>query len=591
MFEQFAIGAVILAALVLFVVNVIRYDIVAMLALLAAVLLGLVPAENAFEGFGNPAVITVAAVLVISRALWSAGVVDALGTLLSRVGEGRMAQLVALTGVTAVCSAFISNTGTMAIVIPAALYLARRSGNSPSMLLMPMAFGSLLGGIVTLVGTPPNILIASFRRQLGEGDAFGMFDFSLVGLPLAVAGLVFIWLFGRLLTPNREGQGTREQLYQIEDYLIELRVKDGSNFDGKTFSELRDSIDGEMVFIGLVRDEQHYALPRASRILRQADVLVLEADTDTVQELMDKAGLELASESDNAERFMKSDEAMVTECVVNSGSRLVGRNAAGLDLRRRHGLNLLAVSRQGSRLRSRLKSIRLRVGDILLLQGETNDLENFIERFGCLPLAERSLRIGKPRQIWLALGLFAAAIAVTIMGWLTVPVAFVACVAAMVLARVISPQELYDGIDWPIIVLLGATIPLGGALENSGAAASIAGGLLDAGQGLPAWVALGLLMIVTMGISNVINNAAATVLMVPIAVSLAQGLNAAIDPFLMAVAIAASLPFLTPIGHQSNVLVMGPGGYHFGDYWRLGLPLSLLMIVLSVPLILWAWPV
>lgn len=589
MVDQLIVGAIIVGALILFVWNYWRYDVVAMMALLAAALTGVVPADQVFSGFGNPAVITVAAVLVISYALWSAGVVDMLASLLGKAGNRPLLQLIALTGVTTFCSAFISNTGTMAIMIPVALQLTRKSGQSPSLMLMPMAFGSLLGGCITLIGTPPNIIIANYRR-LAVGEPFGMFDFTPVGLTLAAAGLLFMWGLSRFLVPVRKGQGTREELYDIASYLTEVYVPEGSPFVEKTVRELEQALDADIFIVGMVRGERRLPAPAAQEVLRTNDVLIVETDAESMKALLDKTKLELNADEELAERFLTSDEISVLEGIVAPDSRLIGRTAAEMSLRRRYGANLLAVSRQGHRLKSRLSRIRLRAGDVLLLQGDTELLAGVFERLGCLPLAERSLRIGKPTRVLLAVGLFAAAIGTTVLGWTTVPVAFTACAGIMLFVGMVNLRELYDAIDWPIIVLLGATIPLGIALENTGTAQLVADTLLGLGADLPPAAAIAILLAGTMLLSNVVNNAAAAVLMAPIAISLARGLGVAVDPLLMAVAIGGALPFLTPIGHQSNVLVIGPGGYSFGDYWKLGLPLSLLTFVLAVPLILFAWP-
>jgi di/tricarboxylate transporter len=589
LFEQIVILVVIVAALVLFAVDYWRYDVVSMMALLVVAIAGLVPPERVFLGFGHPAVITVVAVLVISHGLWSAGTVDALAGQLGRIGKHPFLQLVTLTGAVTVASGFMNNVGAMAIMIPVALRIARRSGIGPSRLLMPMAFSSLFGGCLTLIGTPPNIIIASFRRE-EAGEPFTMFDFLPVGATLAVAGLLFLWSFSWRLVPVRKGQGSREQLYEIEAYLTEVCVPAESAFVDRTVLELEEAIDADVVIVGLVRGNRRLPAPPAQELLRPNDTLIVEGDAESLKTLVDTAKLRLAADEELAERFLTSDEVSIVEGVVGPDSGLLGRTSAGIDLRRRYGVNLLAVSRQGHRLKSRLSRIRFRAGDILLLQGDSQTIVEVVQRLGCLPLAERDLRIGKPTHALTAAAIFVAAIVLSAAGWVPVPVAFVTAAGAMVMTGLLPLREVYERVDWPIVVLLGALIPVGEAFETTGGAATVARIFLATGQWMPEYGTLAVLLLGTMLLSNIINNAAAVVLMAPIGIGIASSLGASVDPFLMSVAIGAALPFLTPIGHQSNLLVMGPGGYAFGDYWRLGLPLSLLVVAVSVPVLLVVWP-
>jgi di/tricarboxylate transporter len=589
MLDQWLIGIILLAMLALFVIDKWRYDLVAMMALLSAAVLGLVPAAEVFSGFGNAAVITVAAVLIISHALWRSGVVDALAAGMKKVGDKRWIQMIALTSVTTVCSAFISNTGTMAIMIPVALQLARASGNNPSKLLMPMAFGSLLGGTITMVGTPPNIIIADIRRE-AMGESFGIFEFTPVGLSIAVAGLLFMWFLSHWLVPEKSGKSKSASLYDVSSYLTELYVPKESGFIGETLYELENRTEDDFVIVALQRGEKRWSAPARYLRLRAEDVLIVEANAETIQQVIDGTGLELNAEEDIDDRFLKSDDITVIEGIVGHDSRLIGRSAADIKLRSRYGINVLGVAREGQKLGTALGNIRFKPGDVLLLQGDAETLTDVFQRFGCFPLAQRSLRIGSSKKLALPLGIFAATILSAALGLLSVPVAFALAAGLMVITNILPLRELYDAIDWPIIVLLGATIPLGSALERSGAADTIANGVLYISSGAPEFLAVGLLLVVTMLLSNIVNNAAAAVLMAPIGISMAGSFGANIDPFLMAVAIGAAVPFLTPIGHQSNILVMGPGGYNFSDYWRLGLPLSLVVAAVALVVILLVWP-
>ena len=589
MLDQWLIGGILIAMLILLVLDKWRYDLVAMMALLTAAVLGLVPSSEVFSGFGNAAVITVAAVLIISQALWRSGVVDALAGWMKNIGSNGFLQLVALTSVTTVCSAFISNTGTMAIMIPVALQLAQNSGNNPSKLLMPMAFGSLLGGAITMVGTPPNIIISDIRRDT-VGDAFGIFDFTPVGLGIAVAGLLFMWLLSQWLVPAKSGRSKSQSLYDVSSYLTELYVPEKSSFIGETLFELENRSEDDFVIVALQRGEQRWSAPARYLRLKADDVLIVEANAETIQQVIDGTGLELNADEEIDDRFLKSDDITVLEGIVGHDSRLIGRSAGDIRLRSRYGINVLGVARQGQKLGTVLANIRFKPGDVLLLQGDAETLNDVFQRFGCFPLAQRSLRIGSTKKLLLPLGIFVSTIVAAALGLLSVPVAFSLAAGLMVLTNILPLRELYDSIDWPIIVLLGATIPLGNALERSGAADTIANAVLALGDGSPEFIAVGLLLLVTLILSNIVNNAAAAVLMAPIGISMANSFGASIDPFLMAVAIGAAVPFLTPIGHQSNILVMGPGGYSFSDYWKLGLPLSLLVCAVALVLIMWVWP-
>ncbi len=595
--DQWIVFVILGLTLGLFVWNRLRFDIVAMLALLAVAVTGLVPPDQVFEGFGHPAVITVAAVLVISQGLVNGGVVDAVARLLARVGRNATLQVVTLTLVVALCSGFINNVGALALLMPVAVWMSRQAGRSPSLLLMPLAFGSLLGGTMTLIGTPPNIIIASYR----ETGSFGLFDFAPVGLAITAAGILFIGLVGWRLTPRREDPAEGEKLFSVGDYVTELQVPEGSDYAGSTLHNLLTSGDSDksLVVLALIRGDKTSPAPSTFSVLREQDVLLVEADTESLKEFVDHTGLILphsVSEQDeedegqrDTEKQLATGDVKLIEAVVSPSSGLIGRTANRLNLRERYGLNIVAVARQGHRLKQRLADIRLRSGDILLVQGFEDSLAGALQTLGCLPLAERGLTFGREKNLLLAGGLFAAAILAIVSGWLAPPVALVACAVTMVLGRLLDTAEAYRAIDWSVIVLLAAMIPVGQALETSGGAEVIAAQILSIAEGRAPWVVLTIILVGSMLLSNVVNNAAAAILVAPIALGIAARLGLAPDAALMAVAIGASCAFLTPIGHQSNALVMEPGGYRFGDYWRLGLPLSVVVTAVAVPVILWIW--
>jgi len=611
--EQLIVFGVLAATLVLFVWNRWRYDLVALAALLACALTGVVPPEEVFAGLGHPAVISVAAVLVLSRGLLNAGVVDSVARRLMQVGERPWAQVAALTGIVALSSGFMNNVGALALFMPVAIWMSRQSGRSPSYLLMPLAFGSLLGGTLTLIGTPPNLIIAGYRAEAGEAP-FGMFAFLPVGAAVTVAGVLFIALLGWRLVPRRQEQEGNGDLFEISAYLTEVRVPEGRKYAGRTLHALIGAVQDEadVQVIALIRGDERQRMPSTYEVLREGDILLVEADSDSLKALLDVTGVELAAdveeqenrardeqeaaeqavEQEKAEKNHKSrhGELTLAEAIVSPGSMLVGTSASGLDLRERHGVNVLAVARQGQRLRQRLGEIRFAAGDILLLQTREDALQSTLNSLGCLPLASRGLSITTPRNVLLASAVFAITLATIAFGLLPAATALVTGALVMILVGLIPVGRIYESIDMPVIVLVAAMLPVGQALETSGGSQLIADALLSVGQSLPAAATLALLMVAVMLISNVVNNAAAAVLAAPVAISLARGMDASVDPFLMAVAIGASCAFLTPIGHQSNTLVMAPGGYRFGDYWRLGLPLSILVVLCAVPTILWIWP-
>ncbi|MGC8120596.1 SLC13 family permease [Marinobacter sp. VGCF2001] len=602
--DQWIVFAVLFITLAAFIWNRLRFDVVAMLALLTVTVSGLVPGDEVFAGFGHPAVITVAAVLVISQGLVNAGVVDQVARLLARAGHNAIVQVLTLTMVVAVCSAFINNVGALALLMPVAIWMSREAGRSPSLLLMPLAFGSLLGGTITLIGTPPNIIIASYR----EAGAFGLFDFAPVGLAITLTGIVFIALVGWRLTPKREDPSSGEKLFSVGDYLTELELPEGSDYADGTLHNLLTAGDSDknLVVLSLIRDDKTIAAPSTFTILREHDVLLVEADTESLGDFLEMTGLVLASgEPDentespaeapgesrrhDAEDDLVAGDARLIEAVVTPGSGLVGHTANRLNLRERYSVNVVAVARQGQRLKHRLADIRFRSGDILLVQGFEDSLPGNLQALGCLPLAERGLALGREKRLGLASGLFVAAIIGIVAGWLTPPVALVACAVAMVLVGLLDASEAYKAIDWSVLVLLAAMIPVGGALEATGGADLIAHQILAISEGQAPWLVIAIILVGTMLLSNVVNNAAAAILVAPIALGIASQLGLASDAALMAVAIGASCAFLTPIGHQSNALVMEPAGYRFGDYWRLGLPLSVVVTATAVPLILWFW--
>ncbi len=580
------------ATLVLFAWGRVRYDIVAVLALLATVLSGIVPAGLAFSGFGHPAVITVAAILVLSRAVRDSGIVEPAARYLRPLADRPHTQVLAITGLAAVCSAFMNNVGALAIILPIALQSADAAKRPPSQLLMPLSFGTLLGGLATLIGTPPNIIIAS-ARMAETGQAFAMFDFAPVGIGVAVVGVLFVSFIGWRFLPTRDaGQAVEDarSLFHIEDYITEVRLQEESPFVGRRLIDLEALGEGDVAVVALVRRKDRMLAPSGYLRLQAGDVLILEADPAALQKVVDEGKLDSLGAAKMSVESLRSERVMLAEAVITPGSRLEGRTAQAMRLHTRFGLNLLGIARQGAPITERLGRVRLTAGDVLLLQGERDSMPESLAALGCLTLAGRDISLGRRKIRWAAPIIFAVAIALVVGGALPPQIAFVAAAIGLVLAREINPRDLYDSIEWPIIVLLGALIPVGVALETTGATEVITAPILALQGQVPIWMLLALLMIVTMLLSDIMNNAATAVIMAPLSIGIAKGLGVSVDPFLMAVAVGASSTYLTPIGHQSNLLVMGPGGYRFGDYWRMGLPLDILIVLVAVPLILVVWP-
>lgn len=588
--DQSIAFAVLLLVLILFVWGRWRYDVVAVGALIVVTSARLVTPAQALAGFGNSAVITVAAVLVISRALSNSGVVDAISSRIRPLTEHQTIHIIALSGLCAFASAFMNNVGAIALMLPVALVSCAERDRSPAIVLMPLAFGSILGGLMTLIGTPPNIIIANFRAEL-TGQPFGIFDYSGVGVPIAFLGIVFMATIGwRLVPEERTGTKSPDQLFAIEEYITEVRVMNDSPLIDKRYGEMENAIGQDAVVTGVLRDQDKFVKPTRMQIVRAGDVMILKADPAGLKPIMDEFGLELHGEAPRKLQELEADNIKIYEAVVGVESPLTGLSPANLRLRSGFTLHLLAVARAGEPIRNRIKDVVFRAGDVLLMQGDQDSTPDTMTALNLLPLPERGLQLGKPRKVWLALGIFALALGLSVAGLLPIAVAFLGAIAAFVIAGLLPTRELYSHIDWPIIVLLGAMIPVGQALQNTGASDLMARSIVGITQGLPTWVVLTLVMVTTMCLSDLINNAATALVMAPIAAAIAQTLGTSIDPFLMCVAIGASCAFLTPIGHQSNTLVMGPAGYHFDDYWRMGLPLEVLIVSISIPLILWIWP-
>lgn len=588
--DQATILTVLVAAMCLFMWNRWRYDVVAGIVLLAAVATGVVPAENAFVGFSHPAVITVAAVLVISQALRSSGVVALFLRFLARARNKLVFQTAANCGVTALLSAFMNNVGALALMLPITIRDARRAKRSASQLLMPLSFASLLGGLTTLIGTPPNIIVSTFRQEQ-TGQSFAMFDFALVGVVVALCGITFLVIAAPYLLPKRKESSASDALrgFSIARYVTELHVPDTSKLVSTSVADLERRCENDVTVLAILRNSRRRLAPRATELIVGGDVLIMEGESEALQPLFEDPDLvEAGGEVENPDSFRSAD-VQIIEAVVMPNAVIEGESMRGLNMHQQYGASLLAVAREGRAPRALLKHVRFKVGDLLLLQGETDRLVTLCSQFGCLAIKNRGFELVQKRSTYLTPALFALGILSAAVGLVPVQLAFVAVVGALVLLNLISLREVYRSIEWPVIVLLGFLIPVGEALHSTGATHLIALLISGLATELPVWGLIAAVVVVSMLLSDVIHNTPTAVLMAPIAYSLSIQLKLPPDPFLMAVAIGAASPYLTPIGHQSNTLVMGPGGYQFRDYWRLGLPLDIIIVCVSVPMIMLVW--
>jgi len=576
------------SALILFIWGKIRYDFIALAILFVLSILRIIPVEDTFSGFGHPAVITVAAVMIVSQGLQNSGLIDLIARWLEKIGKNNLLQTVVLCAVTGIASAFMNNVGAIAIMMPVAIKLSNKNNNPPSHILMPLAFSSILGGMMTLIGTPPNIIISTFRNN-AIGSPFKMFDFMPVGIFITIVGIAFVSIIGWRLLPKRKAQNGPGELFNIDDYITEVRVLKNSNYRGKKLGDIKKAKNFDINILGLIRNKRRIHTPELSEELKVNDILIFEADSENLKEFTDITGFKLLGGKQFRKDAAGSKDISNREVVVINGSKILGKTASDLNLRSRYGINLLAVARADQQIKQRLDHIKFQVGDVLLLQGRTQVLDETISNIGCIPLEERGLRIGYQKRIIMALSIFIAAIIIAATGILHVSLSFSIAALLLILTGIIPFRDVYKDIDWAIIILLGAMLPVGTALELSGGANTIAEIIMSWGTGIPLWLMLAIIMSITMLLSNVINNAATAVLMAPIGIIIAQNTGVSVDSFLMSIAIGASSPFLTPIGHQSNTLVMAPGGYKFTDYWRMGLPLQILIIVIAIPIIMLVW--
>ncbi|MEM7529452.1 MAG: SLC13 family permease [Pseudomonadota bacterium] len=587
--EQAALFALFATVFALLLWGRIRYDLVAFSALVVAVILGLIPTDAAFSGFASPAVVIIALVLIVSRGLSNSGAIERLATRLISDERPTSAHVGVMAVVGAALSAVINNVAALALLMPLDIEAAKKAKRAVASTLMPLSFATILGGMITLIGTPPNIVVAQYR-ETALGAPFAMFDFAPVGLSVAVAGVAFVALIGWRLLPSRAGAGTIRAEVEGESYVAELHVDADATEKDLRLGDLHPlAEEQDLTLLGLVRGGRRLSGFSRWQLIEPGDDLIVEGDPKAIETFMGKAGLAFTA-AERRERGLLGGGLTLMEAIVPEGARLARHSARSLHLFRREGVSLIGLSRQGRRIRQRVRDMAIRPGDVVLLMGTPDRLDAAAGRLGVLPLEGRRTGLVQREKADMAIAAFALAILAAVAGLVYLPVALAACVIVYAAIGLIGGSEVYEAVEWKVIVLLACLIPLGEALEASGGAALIATGIVAATEGLPAWVSLLALMIVTMTLSDFLNNVATTLIAAPVGLEIARAVGANPDSFLMGVAVAASCAFLTPIGHKNNTIIMGPGGYRFGDYWRIGLPLEVLVLAVALPVILLVWP-
>lgn len=566
----------------------IRYDLIAFGGLMAAVMTGAVPASEAFAGFSHPATVIIALVLVVSAGLLKSGAIELIARRVVKAGRSLFLHIAVMSTVAAMLSAVMNNVAALAMMIPVDMSAADKEKRSPGLTLMPLSFASILGGLITLIGTPPNIIIASFREQ-ALGEPFGMFDYAPVGAVVAAAGVLFVTLIGWRLIPVDKSRAEQKSRSEVREYVAEIRVAEKSKVIGMTLTTLRKANEEtDIELIGLSRRGKRFPGQALHEEITARDILTIRAKAGNIDAFVGENELEYVG-SERHESLIGGDLSLV-EAVVPENAYIEGRNALDLRLLQRHEVNLLGIFRPSVHFEQSVRQLTIKAGDVLLLLGPASKLHDIAVRMGSMPLQERNLLVAQRHKAELTVFVFVAMIAAVVLGYVDLAVALGIVSLFMLAFKIVPMRDLYASIEWPVIVLLGSLIPIGAAFEASGGSDLVAQAVVGFSDHFsPLWI-LALLMVATMTLSDLLDNTATAVMAAPVALEIADALNQNPDPFLMAVAISASCAFLTPIGHKNNTLIMAPGGYRFGDYWRMGLPLEVIVILVSVPMIAWIWP-
>ena len=585
--DQNIISFLMIMLVALFIWGKIRYDAVSLIMLSLFVIFGFIPAGEAFSGLGHPAVVTVALVLLISKGLEKSGFIYFVGMKIQKIIHSETQFILILCLIAAFLSSFMNNIGAMAMLLPITISICQKMEWNPSKFLMPLAFASILGGMNTKIGTPPNIIISELRGEYSSND-FSFFDFAFAGVPVSIIGIIFIMLIGWRLIPIRPINSVRNPLINLDDYLVEMKVDENSPLIDKRAYDLRSLLDDDTSLIGQIDEDDKKSEIHGNQKIYEGQILILKINPDYIAEIQKDFGLSL-----NLEKAIKNNEIIAgIEAIIIPKSRLIGRKYNYFKRLIGGQLSLLGLWRRGLKYRFRLSNEIFKSGDVLLIanRGEVEKIGERLELAGLMPLWQREFDIvSDTSKIFLAIVIFLLSLSSIIFNFLPIIVAFLLCVLAFASIKLLTGDTIYRHIDWPVVVLLAAMIPIGNTLTEYGITSSISSSLAQYSNVLNVVWILIILMVITMFLSDVINNAATAVIMAPIAANVAIETGQSEDAFLMCVAIGASCAFLSPIGHQCNTLVMGPGNYKFGDYWKLGLPLEILIICISIPIIVFFW--
>jgi len=617
--EVIVVFLVIAGALALFATEVVPVDITALgiivallvisegtqylaeLGVLDAPIVLVTPAQG-ISGFASTATITVLAMFILSDGVQRTGIVSILGQKMAAfTRDDETRQLGATMGIVAPISGFIYNTAAVAILLPMVTDLAHDGNTSPSKLLIPLSYASMFGGTLTLIGTSTNILASEIAATLyvpesqyfvGLEGGFSMFEFTSLGVILTVVGFAYFYIVGTRLLPERiPPRADLTEEFRMADYLTEVRVRDDSPLVGQTVREAIVHTDFDVDLVQLIRGDKTFLEPLAPKTIQAGDVFALRTDRDTLVDLMDAEGLDLIPDIvvDEAELETANERENLVELVVAPGGKLVGESLQSAGFRQRYDATVLALRRGDELFRARMDEVRLRVGDTLLVQATPESIERMDANRDLIVAQEIERTDWRKTKIPLAIGIVAAVVGLAAIDALPIVVSALAGALAMVLTGCVDPGDIYDAVQWDVIVLLAGVIPLGIAMETSGAATLVADALVDAADVVPPIVVLGLFYVLTATLTNVISNNASVVLMIPVAAEAAVSLQLWAFPFILAVTFAASTAFMTPVGYQTNLFVYGPGGYRFTDYLRVGTPLQAIFAVVTTLGIYYLW--
>ena len=577
---------------VLFILEVLPIEVPALALLAALLLLGLVDVEEALSGLSNPAVVAIGALFVLSYALTKTGLLEVgVEFLERRVGHRKRLAVGLLLATVGVLSGFLNNTAIVAIFVPVAASLCSRLELSPSRVLLPLSYAAIFGGTLTLIGTSTNLLVSSVAADAGL-EPFGMFEFTPFGAILLLVGLTYVLVFAPRLLPERVAPGDPTGRYELDGYLTEVRVEAGSALIGRTCEELGVGRTYDVNLLAVLRDAQRYSESVGRVPLEPGDVLLVQGRLEEMVRLRKELGVALLPDAKPTGEELAIGDLLTVEVLVGRGSPLVGHTLQELDFRRSFGAFVMAIRRHGATLRDKVALTRLHAWDALLMLVPRERLEQLRRSQDVVVLREHQLKLTRERGWWLVLLVLPAAVVAAALGLLEIAAAALLGVVALLVSRVLAPREVYDSIDWGVILLIAALVPVGHAMTRTGAAALLAKGVIAGAEYLPLdtpYAVLALLYLCTSLLTQMISNAAAALVVAPIAISLAAGLGVEPRPFLVAVAFAASAEFMTPMGYQTNLMVYAPGGYRFLDYTRFGAPLNLLFWLLATLLIPRFW--